>query len=164
MASQSLPIQVPQTKSWMRAGARAVNRVLPLWTIVAILAALLILFGWLHLILALQVAATNRTIQERTLELEAIERDQSTIVLEMAEAKSPQSLEARALRGEFEAHRPLYLILPQDPVETGPGTDPEAGASSDASTSSAASAGRGSTLLEAVVTEADRPARSESTP
>lgn len=155
MASQSLPIPVPQTKTWMRAGARAINRVLPLWTVVAILAALLILFGWLHLILALQVVSTNRAIQEGTQVLDKIERSQAIIVREIAEARSPERLEDRALQEGFQAHQPVYLIVQQDLDATGTGVDPEEGARADASASGAPPATARTTLLEAVVTEAD---------
>jgi hypothetical protein len=164
MASQSLPIPVPQTKAWVRAGARAINRTLPLWTVVAILAALLILFGWLHLILALEVTSTNRAIQERTAVLDRIERDQAIIVREIAAARSPQRLEDRALQGGFQTHRPLYLIIEPGLAETDPGTGAEEGARTEASSSSSPSLPARSTLLEAVVTEADSWPGSETTP
>ena len=161
MASQSLPIPVPQTRAWMRAGARAINRVLPLWTVVAILAALLILFGWLHLVLALQTTSTNRTIQERTAVLEKLERDQAVIVREIAAASAPGGLEDRARLAGFRTARPMYLIL--QPVQANSYSEADLEVASEF-TSSAVQASEVSTLLEAVIRDTDQRLESESAP
>ncbi|MGD2205264.1 MAG: hypothetical protein PVH17_00675 [Anaerolineae bacterium] len=80
-------------------------------TAVIIFVALLILFRWLHLILALEIATNGRQIQLRTEELHKYERLNLAIQREIAEAESPRQLADRALSLGYRPHKPIYLRI-----------------------------------------------------
>lgn len=111
MASHSVPVPVLQMRNRVR--ARVAHRALPLWTAIAILAALLILFAWLHLILAVQITSIDREILNQTQILDRVERDKAALRREIAEAQSPKRLEPRAYLLGFQPQTPAYLRLPR---------------------------------------------------
>jgi cell division protein FtsB len=74
-----------------------------------IVVGLLILFRWLHLILALQIASTGRQIQIATEELDRLNRHNTMLVREISEAESPVTLSERAIEAGYGPRQPLYL-------------------------------------------------------
>jgi len=85
-------------------------------------AALLILFAWLHLIMALGIAATSREIQELGKELERIERENMGIARDIATAEMIQNLSGRAEKLGYGPQTPLYLPLSEPVSEQITGT------------------------------------------
>ena len=86
-------------------------------------AALLILFAWLHLILALQIASTGRQIQMATEELKKLKRDNMAVVRDTAVAESEEKMAARAAALDYGPQAPVYLSLDQAFAPTGPAVD-----------------------------------------
>jgi hypothetical protein len=86
---------------------------LPLGAAVALFAALLILFGWLHFILALQVAETNQQIQDGTELVAALRRTNATLRHQVASAQSPRLMESQAIAAGYQPKQPVYILLPQ---------------------------------------------------
>jgi hypothetical protein len=78
---------------------------------VAVFTALLILFAWLHLLVAMQIASTDRLIIQRTAELERLEREKQAILLKIAEGKSPHVMTQRLLDEGFLRQELVYLDL-----------------------------------------------------
>jgi hypothetical protein len=107
MASQSLPIPLSPVRKSVR--ERAAVRTPSMRLVLAVSIALLILFSWLRLILALEIATTGRQIQLRTQELEKIERDSQVIQLKIAEAMSPSNLAKLNEEQGFAPHAPVYV-------------------------------------------------------
>jgi cell division protein FtsB len=153
MASHSLRMPVSQAREHVR--ARMKKRDLPLATAIIIFAALLILFGWLHFVLALQITATNEQIQARTEDWWKLKRDNATIRRELAEALSPRRMEPRAIGAGYRPQKPVHLVLPHLMAEdTKDGT--VAGApSTEAATSAENSTTQAKFPFEAVVDEVD---------
>lgn len=114
MASHSLPIPLPHTRERTETGIT--NRGLSVRTAIAIFAVLFLLFGWLHLFLALEITATNREIQNKMTELQKHKRDMAAILIEIAEAESPQEMELRVLNAGFRRQELVYLLLGQSSV------------------------------------------------
>lgn len=77
--------------------------------------ALLILFLWMHFILAMEIETTGRQIQEGTEELRRISRENDALRREVAKAGSYRSLAERAEASGFERQPPTYLML-QEPL------------------------------------------------
>lgn len=153
MASHSLRMPVWQAREHVR--ARMKKRDLPLAAAIIIFAALLILFGWLHLVLALQITATNEQIQTRTEEWQKIERKNATIRRGLAEAMSPRRMEPRAIEAGYRPQKPVHLALPHLAVEdTEKGT--VAGApSAEADTSAENSTAKAKFSFGSIVDEVD---------
>jgi hypothetical protein len=84
---------------------------------IAIFVALLILFAWLHLILALQVASTERQIQSAAAEIRKLERDQVALQHKIAESMSPAEMQGRLLEQGFRRSAPVYVLMPQPATE-----------------------------------------------
>lgn len=154
MASRSLPIPIPQAQK--RSLSRTSIHAPTLMTALIAFVAVLILFRWLHLILALQITSTGRQIQVKTQELGQSERGNSVVQLSIAEAESPQVQAVRASQLGYAPHAPIYLLLDQplgqasDGAEVGPSALRES--ASGASVSSTRRAGLDSafsTWLEA---------------
>ena len=82
-------------------------------------AALLILFAWLHLILALQIASTGRQIQIATEELQKLKRDNMAVVRDTAVAESEEKMAERAAALGYGPQAPVYLSLGQTYATTG---------------------------------------------
>ena len=125
MASRSLPVPLPQAQSQNR--ERVVVRGPSVRVLVAVSVALLILFSWLRMILALEVASTGRQIQLRTQDLERIERGNDNLRLQISHALSPVRLAPLAEQMGFQSHQPVYVPWPDLPaVEENPAlTDQE---------------------------------------
>jgi hypothetical protein len=83
-------------------------------------AALLILFAWLHLILALQIASTGRQIQMATEELNKLRRDNLAVIRDTAIAGSEENMTKRAEAMGYALQAPVYLSLGQTLSTTGP--------------------------------------------
>jgi cell division protein FtsB len=92
---------------------RISGRAPSLRTAVIVFLGLLILFRWLHLILALQLASTGRQIQIATEELQKIERHNTTLVQEISEAESPTDLAQRAIQEGYKPGQPIYVRTSQ---------------------------------------------------
>jgi hypothetical protein len=70
---------------------------------------LLIVFRWLHLILALEIVSTGREMQIQTEELQRIERQNAALQREIAGAESPKNLAERAYQQGYRPRQPIYL-------------------------------------------------------
>ena len=86
-------------------------------------AAVLILFAWLYLILALQIASTGRQIQMATEELNRLKRDNMALVHDIAVAESEEKMAARAAALGYGPQTPVYLPLDQAFAAAGPAVD-----------------------------------------
>jgi len=119
MASHSLPVPVPRTRGQSR--DRASVRGPSVRVLVAVSVALLILFSWLRVILALEIASTGRQIQLRAQDLDGIERGNDNLRLQISHALSPTRLAPLAEEMGFQPHKPVYVPWPELPaVEEGP--------------------------------------------
>lgn len=78
---------------------------------VVALVVLVILFLWLHLILALGIEATGRQIQIKTAELEKTRRQILAREQEAAQARSQEILASRARELGYQPQVPIYLLL-----------------------------------------------------
>ena len=109
MTRNALPVPVPERRALSK--LRAVLRNLSPRAMIVIFVAVLILFRWLHLILALEVAATGRQIQIASEERQKHEWQIDRLEKEIAEAESPKRLAILVpLRG-IEPRPPEYLPL-----------------------------------------------------
>jgi cell division protein FtsL len=90
VASHSLP--VPFRQPSQHALTQGAARVPSLRTVAIVFVILLILFQWLHLILALEMAATSREMQHITEEIERQERLNALLLRAIAEAESPRRM------------------------------------------------------------------------
>jgi hypothetical protein len=79
---------------------------------IAVVITLLILFGWLRLILALEIASTGRQIQVLTEDKKQIERDNDYLSMRIAEALDPAVLASRAYDAGFRPSTPNYVPMP----------------------------------------------------
>lgn len=111
MASQLLPTPFSQTRE--KTQMRATDRTLSARTVITIFIILLILFGWLHLILALEIASTGRQIQLKMDELLKIESENDDLQLETAEILSATEMVPRAESLGYSHQQPIYLQPPQ---------------------------------------------------
>ena len=106
MASNSIPLPLPRTRQRDKAATRHAPTVR---TVIIVCVALLILFGWLYLILALEIAATGRQIQVMTAELEKLERAQELKQFQISNLMSSKKMEQRALDQGYVPQEPIYL-------------------------------------------------------
>ena len=83
-------------------------------------AALLILFAWLHLILALQIASTGRQIQIATEQLDKLKRDSMAVIRDTAIIESEENMTRRATAIGYGPQAPVYLSLGQTLTTAGP--------------------------------------------
>jgi len=119
MASRSLPVPVPRSRGQSR--DRAAVRGPSVRVLVAVSVALLILFSWLRMILALEIASTGRQIQLLAQDLDRIQRGNDNLSLQIAHALSPTRLAPLAEEMGFRPHEPVYVPWPELPaVEEGP--------------------------------------------
>jgi hypothetical protein len=86
-------------------------------------AALLILFAWLQLILALQIASTGRQIQVATEELSRLKRSNMAVVRDTAIVESEEKMSERAMAIGYGPQTPVYLSLGPAFAATGPVID-----------------------------------------
>jgi len=115
MASHSLPIPLPRTRGKSREGV--VARRPSVRVLIAVSVALLILFSWLRMILALEIASTGRKIQLKTEELESIERGNDKVRLQIARALSPERLAPLAEEMGFQPQEPIYIHWSESAAE-----------------------------------------------
>lgn len=129
-------------RSHKRSTEQAPNRTLPglarrtpsSWTVLAIFVIVIILFLWLHFVLALQIASTGRQIQIATEDLHKLERANAAIQRQVAEAESPRELAERAHDLGYQPQVPVYLPLSRPISQAGDDTgDTGAGAAAQAS-------------------------------
>ena len=111
MASKPISIAAPQATE--RVEQNLYTRTIPMRTIIAVFSALLILFAWLHFVLALQIATINQQIYNESQGLVRHERQNAVILLRIAEAESPQNFEQRAIQGQYKPQNPKYLVVKQ---------------------------------------------------
>jgi hypothetical protein len=110
MASHSLPIPVPQARA--RTETNTTSRLPSVRVAIAVLAALLILFGWLHLLLAMQIASTDREILTKKGDLSIQKRDNAAVLRLIATAEAPEIMWDRSqVEGLVEGER-VYLHIP----------------------------------------------------
>jgi hypothetical protein len=109
MASRSLQAPLPRVGKQSRVRAISTPSVR---MVVAVVVTLLILFGWLRLILALEVASTGRQLQVLGEDLKEIERDNDYVGMRLAEALDPAVLAARAAEAGFQLSKPDYVPMP----------------------------------------------------
>jgi hypothetical protein len=81
--------------------------------ILVVFVALLILFLWLHLILAQQIESVGREIQVAQEELDKIKRQNYTIQGEIANTYTQENMATRALDLNYRPQQPLYLSIDQ---------------------------------------------------
>lgn len=91
--------------------AAHVTRTPSLRTALIIFVSVLILFRWLHLILALQITSTGRQIQASTQLLQRMERETTALQAAIAEAESPVTLAAAARRLGYQPQPLRYIHL-----------------------------------------------------
>ncbi len=109
MASRSL--QAPLSRVGKQSRVRAISTP-SVRMVVAVVVTLLILFGWLRLILALEVASTGRQLQVLSEDLKEIERDNDYVGMRLAGALDPAVLAARAEEAGFQLSKPDYVQMP----------------------------------------------------
>ncbi len=91
--------------------ARLASRAPSLRTAIVVFIAVLILFRWLHLILALDITSTGRQIQLRTEELGQHNRAIADLKNRIAVAESPSKLSDRAQELGYGPANMVYLLL-----------------------------------------------------
>lgn len=107
------------------AGARRRGPSLP--TIAALLVTLLILFLWTHFLLAHELETIGRDIQEKSRELERIERANSALERDIAANMSQAKMAERAIALGYGFQPPVYLPLSR-PLGQPEGYDVQEGA------------------------------------
>ena len=149
MASRSVPIPIPQTRSATR--LRLVTQPSTLRIAFILFVVLLILFGWLHLIMAMHIASTSRQIQVQEQVREKLGRDKAALLQQIAEKEAPKNMEMRAQEKGYVRPDPVYLRVPgavAPAANDGSGLAPSS-APSAAETEAASSTGR--SLLNSVL-------------
>lgn len=151
MASSSALIPMPQTKAPARLRLAAQAPTLRIAFILFLV--LLILFGWLHLILAMHIASTTRLIHEQELVQDKLERDKAALLQQIAEAESPRKMETRLRAADYVRKEPLFLgafspVAMEADDDTGLGSSSFASATSTETTSSTSGS-----LLDSVLGE-----------
>ncbi|MBN1656747.1 MAG: hypothetical protein JXA93_00020 [Anaerolineae bacterium] len=94
--------------------------------IAGVFVALLILFLWLHFIVAQENEMIGREIQARTEELARIERENLALRQQLAAVFAEQEMAGRAYTLGFRAQPPLYLLLSHPLVPAAGGSRSEA--------------------------------------
>jgi hypothetical protein len=94
-----------------QARARSSQRIPALHIVVAVVIAVLLLFLWMHFLLAMQIEATGRQIQEERVTLERLERQNAALARRIAESSSQDFLKRRAEDMGYELRAPHYLPL-----------------------------------------------------
>lgn len=116
MASHSLPVPIQQARE--RSQVRMPSHRLPsLGVAIAIFAALLILFAWLHLMVSMQISSINRLILQKEEELERLERDTEAIMLKVAREESPGAMKQRGDAAGYVKGDRIYIELTQPLVQ-----------------------------------------------
>jgi hypothetical protein len=79
--------------------------------VMAVLVTLLILFLWLHFILAQKIESAGREIQLKTEQLHEVERHNHELRRQIAINSSEERLAERSEALGYEPQRPLYLLV-----------------------------------------------------
>jgi hypothetical protein len=93
------------------------HRLPSLGVAIAIFAALLILFAWLHLMVSMQISSVNRLILQKEEELERLERDTEAIMLKVAREESPGAMKQRGDAAGYVKGDRIYIELTQPLVQ-----------------------------------------------
>jgi hypothetical protein len=151
MASSSALIPMPQTKASARLRLAAQAPTLRIAFILFVV--LLILFGWLHLILAMHIASTTRLIHQQEKVQDKLDRDKAALLQQIAEAESPRNMETRLEAAGYVREEPLFLGA-SSPITMEADDDISLGSSSSASaTSTETSSSISGSLLDSVLGE-----------
>lgn len=149
MSSHSLPMPFRHTRGRLQLGIGA--RIPSLRTAVFIIIAVLILFRWLNLILALEITRTGRQIQTTTEELHRQERDNAGLRLAIAEAESPLTLAEAATQLGYKPRAPVYIRVDEPladrSTEAGVGTSFASSLATDKAAQGPALAGQSMPLV-----------------
>lgn len=81
--------------------------------VIAVLVTLLILFLWLHFILAQKIELAGREIQVKTEQLHEIERHNHELRRKISIADSQELMAERSEALDYHPQRPLYLLVDQ---------------------------------------------------
>jgi hypothetical protein len=84
---------------------------LPMRSAFLLFAVVVILFGWLHFVLALGISSTGHQIQAMSQELARLQRDNAALEKSTAQASSPAVMESRALEAEYRSQPAVYVML-----------------------------------------------------
>ena len=127
VASQQQPNAPRLSRNLVR--ARIVPRAPSLRTAIIVFIAVLVLFRWLHLILALQITSTGQQILNSTEILRKHEREITVLQRIIAEAESPTNLANVATGLGYSPRTPIYLPLahPLGPPPSSDGADESGG-------------------------------------
>ncbi len=79
----------------------------------AVLVALLILFWWLHFIIAQKIESAGREVEVRTEELHRIERHNQELRRKISIAGSQERMAERSESMGYTPQRPIYLLVDQ---------------------------------------------------
>lgn len=109
------------------------SRAPSLRTAVIVFIAVLILFRWLHLVLALDITSTGRQIQSRTDELHRHQRVISDIQLRIATAGNPGRLAELAKQMGYGPKQAVYLQVdgPLSPLTNSDGSNEDSATEQD---------------------------------
>ena len=105
-----------------QARVRSSRRIPVLHIIIAVVIALILLFLWMHFILAMQIEATGRQIQEEVVVLDRLERQNAALGRKIAESTSQGLLTRRAEEMGYELRTPHYLPLARPLLDPGNGS------------------------------------------
>ncbi|HNS49628.1 MAG TPA: hypothetical protein PKO09_00415 [Anaerolineae bacterium] len=119
MSSQSLPVPV---QAFKLNRSQTANRAWSLRAAFIGFVSIVILFRWLHLVVSLQVASTDRQIQMSQDTLSEVERSNGVLLFSIAEASSPRSFAARAAELGYGLQSPAYVISDRPILTDGTGT------------------------------------------
>jgi hypothetical protein len=140
-----------------QARVRNGRRIPALHIVIAVLIALLLLFLWMHFLLAMQIEATGREIQEEMVVLDRFERQNAALGRKIAESSSQEVLVRRVQEMGYELKTPHYLSLARPLLEPSNG-------SSDLGTGRLASSGDAETPSPGALSLLDVVADAFSTP
>jgi hypothetical protein len=124
VASRTVPVPLRQVQK--RFQSRVSLNFVPLRTAIIGFVAVLILFRWLHLFLALGITSIGREVQVTTEQLQKRERMNSDLLAQIAVAESPRDLAEKARELGYSARSPVFLAGPL------PGSDEAGGAGAQA--------------------------------
>ena len=149
MASHLLPVPVPQARE--RSQLHVTGRIPSLRVAIAVFAALLILFGWLHLLVAMQIASTDRLILDKRAELERLERDAHIVLLQIGHGESPRIMETRLTEEGYVLEDALYLVLSQPFAKHRGGNNGQPASFAPSAVAKETSASQPPSLLESII-------------
>ena len=105
-----------------QARVRNSRRIPVLHIVVAVVIAVLLLFLWMHFLLAMQIEATGRQIHEEMVVLDRLERQNAALGRKISESNSQELLNRRAEEMGYEIRTPHYLPLARPLLDPGNGS------------------------------------------